>query len=169
VDVYGIGVLMLGKSGIGKSEVSLELIKRGHRLITDDLIEVIKLNESEILGRGVSMVQHHMEIRGIGIIDVKTLFGIGAIKDELKVDLVLGLEEWDREKEYERLGLEDKYESILGVKIPKLILPVKPGRNLSVIIEAAAMTHRLKAHGYNPAKELNKTMNEWMQKGGRNV
>lgn len=164
VDVYGIGVLMLGKSGIGKSEISLELIKRGHRLIADDLIEVIRINETELLGKGVSAVQHHMEIRGVGIIDIKTLFGIGAIRDDQKIDLVLCLEEWEKGKEYERLGIEDKYENILDVNIPKITLPVKPGRNLSVIIEAAAMTQRLKSRGYNPAKELNDAILRYMKK-----
>jgi HPr kinase/phosphorylase len=164
VDVYGIGILIIGKSGIGKSEISIELIKRGHRLVADDLIEVTKLADDRLEGKGLSIVQHHMEIRGIGIIDVRNLFGVGAVRDEQKVELVVHLEEWEKGKEYERLGLEDEYEDILGLKIPKIILPVRPGRNLSVIIEIAAMTHRLKAHGYNPAKELNKTIIKWMKK-----
>ena len=169
VHVYGLGILMLGKSGIGKSEVSLELIKRGHRLIADDLIEVIKVNDDVLLGKGVGVIQHHMEIRGIGIIDIKNLFGIGAIRDEHEVDLILSLEEWKKGKEYERLGIDEKFENLLGVKIPKIVLPVKPGRNLSVIIEAAVMTQMLKSGGYNPAKELNKKITQLMREGGKHV
>jgi HPr kinase/phosphorylase len=164
VDVYGIGVLIIGKSGIGKSEISIELIKRGHRLVADDLIEVTKLSDDLLQGKGLNIVQHHMEIRGVGIIDVRNLFGVGAVRDEQKLELVVHLEEWEKGKDYERLGLEDVYEDILGSKVPKIILPVKPGRNLSVIIEIAAMTQRLKNRGYNPAKELNKTILKWMKK-----
>ncbi len=169
VDVYGIGVLLLGKSGIGKSEISLELIKRGHRLIADDLVEIIKLGDTELIGRGINIVQHHMEIRGVGIIDLKSLFGIGVIREQQKVELAIFLEEWEIDKDYERLGIEEKYETILGVKIPKIILPVKPGRNLSIIIEVAAMMRRLKAQGHNIAKELNKTIINWMKKEDKNV
>jgi HPr kinase/phosphorylase len=115
-------------------------------------------------GRGLNIVQHHMEIRGVGIIDVRNLFGVGAVRDEQKLELVVHLEDWEKGKDYERLGLEDVYEDILGIKVPKIILPVRPGRNLSVIIEIAAMTQRLKNRGYNPAKELNKTILKWMKK-----
>jgi HPr kinase/phosphorylase len=162
VDVYGIGVLIIGKSGIGKSEISIELIKRGHRLVADDLIEVTKLSDDKLEGRGLNIVQHHMEIRGVGIIDVRNLFG--AVRDEQKLELVIHLEDWEKGKDYERMGLDEVYEDILGIKIPKIILPVRPGRNLSVIIEIAAMTQRLKSRGYNPAKELNKTILKWMKK-----
>jgi HPr kinase/phosphorylase len=148
VDVYGIGVMIIGKSGIGKSEISLELIKRGHRLVADDLIEVTRLSDDVLEGRGLSIIQHHMEIRGVGIIDIRNLFGVGAVRDEQKI--------------------EDVHEDILGVKVPKIILPVKPGRNLSVIIEVAAMTQRLKARGYNPARELNKSIIKWMKKDKKN-
>jgi HPr kinase/phosphorylase len=164
VDVYGIGVVLIGKSGIGKSEISLELIKRGHRLVADDLIEITKLSDDRLEGRGLSIVQHHMEIRGVGIIDIRNLFGVGAIRDEQKVELIVHLEEWEKGKDYERLGMEDEYEDILGTKVQKIILPVRPGRNISVIIEIAAMTRRLKERGYNPAKELNKTIIKWMKK-----
>jgi HPr kinase/phosphorylase len=164
VDVYGIGVLIVGKSGIGKSEISLELIKRGHRLVADDLIEVTKLSDTQLEGRGLSIVQHHMEIRGVGIIDVRNLFGVGAVRDEQKIELIMHLEEWEKGKDYERLGIEEQFEDILGVKVAKIILPVKSGRNLSVIIEVAAMTQRMKARGYNPAKELNKNIIKWMKK-----
>ncbi|MCX8093801.1 MAG: HPr(Ser) kinase/phosphatase [Candidatus Goldbacteria bacterium] len=163
IDVYGIGVLLVGKSGIGKSEITLELIKRGHRLISDDIIEIRKMSDDVLEGRGLNIIQHHMEIRGLGIIDVKNLFGVGAVRESQKVELLIHLEEWEKRKNYERLGMEEQYEEMLGVKVPKIILPVKPGRNLSVIIEVAAMTQRLKSHGYNPAKELNKTILKWMK------
>lgn len=163
-DVYGIGVLIIGKSGIGKSEIAIELIKRGHRLVADDLIEVTRLSDEVLEGRGLNIVQHHMEIRGVGIIDVRNLFGVGAVRDEQKLELVVHLEEWEKGKDYERMGLDEVYEDILGIKAPKIILPVRPGRNLSVIIEIAAMTQRLKNRGYNPAKELNKTILKWMKK-----
>jgi len=169
VDVYGIGVLLIGKSGIGKSEISLELIKRGHRLVADDLVEITKVGDDELIGRGINVIQHHMEIRGIGIIDLKSLFGIGAIREQQKVELIIFLEEWEKDKDYERLGLEEKTEEILGKKVPKIILPVRPGRNLSIIIEVAAMLQRLRAQGYNPAKELNKAIISWMEKEAKNV
>ncbi|MFW6210753.1 MAG: HPr(Ser) kinase/phosphatase, partial [bacterium] len=126
VDVYGVGVMLMGKSGIGKSEISLELIKRGHRLIADDLIEITRLNDEQLIGKGMSVVQHHMEIRGVGIIDIKNLFGIGAIREFQEVELILRLEEWEKNKDYERLGLDVKTEELLDVKIPNIILPVKP-------------------------------------------
>jgi HPr kinase/phosphorylase len=169
VDVYGIGVLIMGKSGIGKSEIALELIKRGHRLVADDLVEVTRSSDEQLEGRGVNIVQHHMEIRGIGIIDIKNLFGVGAIRETQQVELVLRLEEWDRNKDYERLGLNDLYENILGIEIPKILLPVMPGRNLSVIIEVAAMNQRLKSGGYNTARELNKRIIKWMKKDKEDV
>jgi len=170
IDVYGVGVLAMGKSGIGKSEISLELIKRGHRLVADDLIEVRLLSDGRLSGRGNSIVQHHMEIRGVGIIDVRNLFGVGSIRDEQALELVIRLEEWEKGKDYERLGLEEMHEEILGVKVPRIVLPVKPGRNLSVIIEIAAMTQRLKSGGYNPAKELNRKIIECMsEEKARNV
>jgi len=169
MDVYGMGVLIMGKSGIGKSEISLELIKRGHRLIADDLVEVTRLSDEQLEGRGVNIVQHHMEIRGIGIIDIKNLFGIGAILDSQQVEMVLQLEEWEKNKDYERLGMVDLHENILGVDLPKILLPVMPGRNLSVIIEVAAMNQRLKSSGYNTAKELNKKILKWMKEGKKDV
>jgi len=169
VDVYGIGVLVIGKSGIGKSEISLELIKRGHRLVADDLIEVTKLTDELLEGKGLNIVQHHMEIRGVGIIDIKNLFGVGAVRESQKVELIIHLEDWEKGKDYERLGIEDKHEDILGIKVNKITLPVRPGRNISIIIEVAAMTQRLKSQGYNPAKELNKTIIKWMKKEKKSV
>lgn len=164
IDVYGIGVLLIGKSGIGKSEITLELIKRGHRLISDDIIEIRKMSEDVLEGRGLNIIRHHMEIRGVGIIDVKNLFGVGAVRESQKVELIIHLEEWEKGRNYERLGMEEQFEEMLGIKVSKIILPVKPGRNISVIIEVAAMTQRLKSQGYNPAKELNKTVLKWMKK-----
>ncbi len=169
IDVYGIGVLLIGKSGIGKSEITLELIKRGHRLVSDDIIEVRKMSDDVLEGRGLNIIQHHMEIRGVGIIDIKNLFGVGAVRESQKVELIIHLEEWEKGKNYERLGMEQQFEDMLGVKVPKIILPVKPGRNMSVIIEVAAMTQRLKSQGYNPAKELNKTVLKWMKKDEENA
>ncbi len=169
VDVYGVGVVTVGKSGIGKSEIALELVKRGHRLVADDLIEITRLGDDSLEGRGINIVHHHMEIRGVGIVDVRNLFGIGAVRERQKVDLVIHLEDWEKGKDYERLGIDDKFEEILGLKVPRIIVPVRPGRNVSVIIEVASMTQRLKAKGYNPARELNKTIMKWMRKEKRNV
>ena len=135
--------------------------------MADDLIEVTRLGEGELEARGMSVVQHHMEIRGVGIIDVRTLFGVGAVRDSQKVDLVLHLEEWEKGKDYERLGIEEKTQEILGVQIPKIVLPVKPGRTLSIIVEVAAMNQRLKQKGHNPAKELNDKMMVYMGKENR--
>ncbi len=155
MDVYGVGVMLAGKSGIGKSEISLELIKRGHRLVADDLIEITRISDGNLSAQGLNVVQHHMEIRGVGIIDVRTLFGVGAVRDSQKLELILRLEEWEKDKDYDRLGIEEESEEVLGIKVPKITLPVKPGRNLSVIVEVAAMNQRLKAKGINPAKQLN--------------
>lgn len=169
VDIYGLGVMITGKSGIGKSEVSLELVKRGHRLITDDIIEITNISGGSLEGRGAGIIRHHMEIRGVGIIDIKSLFGIGAVEDEKEIDLLVHLEAWEKGKEYERLGIEEKYEEILGVKVPKIVLPVKPGRSLSVIIEAAAMTRRLKHMGINSAKEADKKIVDAMRRASGNA
>lgn len=169
VDIYGLGVMITGKSGIGKSEVSLELVKRGHRLITDDIIEITNISGQSVEGRGTGIIRHHMEIRGVGIIDVRNLFGIVAVEDEKEIDFLVHLELWEKGKEYERLGIEEKYEDILGVKIPKIILPVKPGRSLSVIIEAAAMTRRLKHMGINSAREADERIINAMRRAAGNA
>lgn len=163
VDVCGVGVMITGKSGIGKSEVSLELVKRGHRLITDDIIEITK-SGGELVGAGAGIIKHHMEIRGVGIIDIKKLFGAGAVEEEKEISLNVYLESWAKGKEYERLGIEEKYEEILGVKMQKITIPVRPGRNLSVIIEAAAMNRRLKHMGTNTAKEVDERIINVMKK-----
>lgn len=164
VDVYGIGALILGKSGIGKSECALDLVERGHRLVADDLVDIKRTAERILMGSGPELIRHHMEIRGLGIINIKNLFGIGAIRDFKRVELVITIEDWDETKEYDRLGLDELTYSILDIELPRITIPVRPGRNLSIIIEVAAMNQRLKKSGYHTAKEFNKTLISWMQK-----
>ena len=156
VDVYGVGVLIMGESGIGKSEAALELIKRGHRLVSDDVVELRKVSDVTLVGSAPDITRHFIELRGIGIIDVKTLFGVESVKDTQSVDLVIKLEEWDKDKEYDRLGLQEEYTEYLGNKIVCHSLPIRPGRNLAVIVESAAVNHRQKKMGYNAAEELYK-------------
>ena len=156
VDVYGEGLLIMGESGIGKSEAALELIKRGHRLVSDDVVELRKVSDVTLVGSAPDISRHFIELRGIGIIDVKTLFGVESVKDTQSVDLVIKLEEWDRDKEYDRLGLHEEYTEYLGNKIVCHSLPIRPGRNLAVIVESAAVNHRQKKMGYNAAEELYK-------------
>jgi len=165
VDVYGIGALILGKSGIGKSECALDLVERGHRLVADDLVDIKRTAERILMGSGPELIRHHMEIRGLGIINIKNLFGIGAIRDRKRVELVINIEEWDENKEYDRLGLDELTYTILDVELPRIIIPVRPGRNLSIIIEVAAMNQRLKKSGYHTAREFNKTLISWLQNG----
>ena len=154
VDVYGVGVLIMGESGIGKSEAALELIKRGHRLVSDDVVEISKVSDVELVGTAPDITRHFIELRGIGIIDVKTLFGVESVKNTQSIDLVIKLEEWSRDKEYDRLGLKEEYTEILGNKVVCHSLPIRPGRNLAVIVESAAVNHRQKKMGYNAAQEL---------------
>ena len=156
VDVYGEGVLIMGERGIGKSEAALELIKRGHRLVSDDVVEISRISDNELIGSAPDITRHFIELRGIGIIDVKTLFGVECVKNTQSIDLVIKLEEWDRDKEYDRLGMEEEYTEILGNKVVCHSLPIRPGRNLAVIVESAAVNHRQKKMGYNAAKELYK-------------
>lgn len=155
VEVYGEGILILGESGVGKSETALELVKRGHRLIADDVVEIRKVSDKTLLGRAPGIIRYLIEIRGIGIIDVKNLYGVGSIKEMESIDLVIKLEYWREKKEYERLGLSDKFTEILETKVPYLNIPVKPGRNLAIVMEVAAKNNRQKKMGYNAAKELN--------------
>ncbi len=162
VDVYGIGVLIMGESGIGKSEAALELIKRGHRLVSDDVVEIRKINDDTLVGKAPGITRHFIELRGIGIVDVKTLFGVQSVKEQKNIDLVITLEDWDKEKEYERLGLEEKYTEFLGNKVVCHNLPIRPGRNLALIVETAAINHRQKLMGYNAAQELYKRVQENM-------
>lgn len=154
VDVYGEGVLLMGESGIGKSETALELIKRGHRLVADDAVEIKKVAENRLIGESPEVIRHFMEIRGIGIIDIKAMYGVGAVINTKAIDMVVYLEFWDSNKEYDRLGFTEDHTEILGAKLPKVILPVRPGRNLAIIIEVAVRNWRLKRMGYNAAREL---------------
>ncbi len=154
VDVYGEGVLITGESGIGKSEAALELIKRGHRLVTDDVVELRKVSDETLIGSAPDITKHFIELRGIGIVDVKALFGASSVKDTQSIDLVIRLEDWDRDKEYDRLGLEENYTEYLGNKVVCHNIPVRPGRNLAIICESAAVNHRQKKMGYNAAQEL---------------
>lgn len=155
VEVFGVGILIKGESGIGKSEIALELIERGHRLVADDTIDLKVIQGNLIIGEGTTVIEHYMEIPGIGIIDVKSLFGVGAIRDKKNVQLVIELETFNPKNEYDRLGLEEKFINLLDVNIPYLLIPVLPGRNIPIIIEAAAMNQRLKIMGINSAKEFN--------------
>ena len=154
VDVYGEGVLITGESGIGKSEAALELIKRGHRLVTDDVVELRKVSDDTLVGSAPDITKHFIELRGIGIVDVKALFGASSVRDTANIDLVIRLEDWDKDKEYDRLGLEESYTEYLGNKVVCHNIPIRPGRNLAVICETAAVNHRQKKMGYNAAKEL---------------
>ena len=160
VDVYGEGVLIVGESGIGKSEAALELIKRGHRLVTDDVVELRKVSDDTLIGSAPDITKHFIELRGIGIIDVKALFGASSVKDTQSIDLVIRLEDWDKDKEYDRLGLEGEYTEYLGNKIVCHNIPIRPGRNLAIICESAAVNHRQKKMGYNAAQELYKRVQE---------
>ena len=164
VEVYGEGVLLLGESGVGKSEAAVELLKRGHRLVADDAVEIKKVSAISLVGSAPEIIRHFIEIRGIGIIDVKQLFGMGAVKDSEKIDLVLNLEPWVDGKHYDRLGLVNEYTNILGIEIPSLVVPVKPGRNLAIIVEVAAMNNRQKRMGYNAAEALNQRLIKGMGK-----
>lgn len=160
VDVYGEGVLIMGESGIGKSEAALELIKRGHRLVSDDVVIVKKVSDETLIGTSPDMTKHLIELRGIGVIDVKALFGVESILDTANIDMVIQLEEWDRGKDYDRLGLEDHHIEILGNQIISYNIPVRPGRNVAVIVESASVNHRQKMLGYNAAQELEKRVEE---------
>ncbi len=162
VEVYGEGVLLLGHSGIGKSETAIELVKRGHRLIADDAVEIKRVSSKTLVGEAPEIIRHYVELRGIGIVDVRRLFGMGSVGMTAKIDLVINLENWEQGKMYDRLGLENETVDILGIKIPSLTIPVCPGRNLAIILEIAAMNHRQKKMGYNTAEEFNKRLMEQM-------
>lgn len=158
VELYGEGILILGDSGVGKSETAIELVKRGHRLIADDAVEIKRVSDRTLVGCAPEIIRHFIELRGIGIVDVRRIFGMGAIKETERVDMIINLEQWVEGKMYDRLGMDNQYTDILGLLIPSLTIPVRPGRNLAVIIEVAAMNHRHKSMGYNAAKELNERM-----------
>ena len=154
VEVYGEGLLLVGDSGVGKSETAIELIKRGHRLIADDAVEIRKVSNTSLIGSAPENIRHFIELRGIGIINARRIFGMGSVKLSAKIDMVINLEQWDNTKVYDRMGMDTEYMEILGNKVPTITIPVKPGRNLAIIIEAAAMNNRQKKMGYNAAKEL---------------
>jgi HPr kinase/phosphorylase len=165
VEVYGIGILIKGDSGVGKSETALALIERGHRIVADDVVQIRCVSGNFLLGKGASSVtSHHMEIRGLGIINIAHLFGVGAIRDEKRVQMVVELEDWDSSKAYDRIGSSENTIDILGSKVPYLVIPIKPGRNISIIIETAAMNERLKKMGYIPEREFNKNVMNWLER-----
>ena len=154
VDVYGEGILITGVSGVGKSETAVELVKRGHRLVADDLVEVSRVSETLLIGEAPAMTRHFVELRGIGIVDVKSLYGVESVKDRTPIDMIINLEEWDNSKVYDRLGLEEGFENVLGIEVVKHTVPIRTGRNLAIIIETAAVNNRQKKMGYNAAHEL---------------
>ena len=164
VDCYGVGVLLMGESGIGKSEAALELIKRGHRLVTDDVVEIHKVSEVTLVGTAPEITRNFIELRGVGVVDIKTLFGVQSVIETACIDLVIKLKEWDQEEDYDRLGLNDEYIEILGNKVICHSIPIRPGRNLAVIVEAAAINYRQKKMGYNAAQELYKRVQDNLEK-----
>ncbi len=164
VDVYGEGLLIMGESGIGKSEAALELIRRGHRLVTDDVVEIRKINDHTLVGTSPDITRYFIELRGVGIVDVKNLFGVECVKEKQSIDLVIKLEDWRKDNDYDRLGLEEEYTEILGNKVVCHSLPIRPGRNLAVICETAAVNHRQKKMGYNAAQELYRRVQANLQK-----
>ena len=164
VDVYGVGVLITGESGIGKSETALELIKRGHRLVSDDVVEIRRVSEVSLVGSAPAITKHFIELRGIGIVDVKALFGASSVRNMTNIDLVIQMEEWSKDKEYDRLGLKEEHTEFLGIPVVCHRIPIRPGRNLALICEAAAVNHRQKEMGYNAAQELYKRVQESLSK-----
>lgn len=167
VDVYGMGVLITGESGVGKSEAALELVRRGHQLVADDVVDVCRITENRLIGESPETVRHFMEIRGIGIIDIKAMYGISAVLTSKTIDLVIHLEAWKEKKAYDRLGLSEDFTTIMDVRVPQLVLPVRPGRNVAVVIEVAARNYSLKQMGYSAAQELDRRLNEMMTNSGK--
>lgn len=163
VEVYGEGILILGESGVGKSETAIELVKRGHRLVADDAVEIKRVSDKTLVGSSPEIIRHFVELRGIGIIDVKEIFGIGAVKDTENINMIIHLEPWEEGKQYDRLGMVDEYTNIMGINVPSLTIPVKLGRNLAVIVEVASMNNRQKRMGYNAAVELNNRLMSQME------
>lgn len=164
VDIFGEGVLITGESGIGKSETALELIKRGHRLVADDAVEIKKVSEKTLLGSAPEVIRHFIEVRGIGIVDIKQIFGVGAVKEAKNIDLIVRLEAWDQNKQYDRLGLSSEYTDIMGIKVVTNAIPIRPGRNVAIICETAAINFRQKKMGYNAAEALNNRVMNNLQK-----
>lgn len=169
IEVFGVGILLTGQSGIGKSETALELVERGHRLIADDIVSIKCIGDTDLYGFSGEIIEHHMELRGLGIINVKDLFGVGAIRRRKRLELVIHLEDWIPDKEYERLGLDDDYIEILDVRLPRILIPVRPGRNVPILIETAAMNQRSKRMGYHAARELSNRINEEIKKKSKEV
>ena len=158
VEVFGEGVLLLGDSGVGKSETAIDLVKRGHRLIADDAVEIKRVSDKTVIGSAPEMIRHYVELRGIGVVDVRRLFGMDAVKDTEKIDLIIHLEQWEQGKFYDRLGMDTEYTELMGIRIPSVTIPVRPGRNLALIIEIATMNMRQKLMGFNTAEELNQRL-----------
>jgi len=165
MDVFGVGILLLGKSGIGKSEIALDLVMRGHRLVADDIVDVARRKPGAVYGAGNPVIKHHMEIRGLGIINIKDLFGVSAVREQKKIELVIELQEWDPSQEYDRLGVEDRFLDIIGVPVPLSVVPVRPGRNMATIIEVAARNHLLKLQGHHSAREFAERLNRAIAEG----
>jgi HPr kinase/phosphorylase len=165
VDCYGVGILLTGAPGIGKSETALELVERGHRIVADDVVVLKRRRADALYAESSPVIEHHMEIRGVGIIDIKNVFGVGRVRNSKRIGLVVELEEWNEEAQYDRTGLTDEFVNILGVRIPYLLIPVRPGRNIAIILEVAALNHRLKELGVHPAQELNKKLMSMMSDG----
>ena len=163
VEIYGEGILIIGDSGIGKSETAIELVKRGHRLVADDAVEIKKISSSELTGEAPDVLRHYIELRGIGVINVAKLFGMGAVKSENEINLVVNVVPWNNQETYDRVGLEEQYMDILGVQVPMNTIPVTPGRNLAVILEVAAMNNRQRQMGYNPAKEFTEQIDTYFE------
>jgi HPr kinase/phosphorylase len=166
VDVYGVGILFTGRSGIGKSEIALDLVERGHRLVADDLVMIIRKAEAVLIGQGIENSEHMMEIRGVGLVDIKRMFGIRGVRMQKRVEVEVKLEDWDENKEYERTGLDERNTLILDVEVPQVVLPINPGKNITVITETIAMNQLLKAHGFNPAMEFNRNLQKKMTQKG---
>ncbi|HML48828.1 MAG TPA: hypothetical protein PKE04_18970 [Clostridia bacterium] len=161
----GVGVLLTGDSGVGKSESALELVRRGHQLVADDVVDICRVADNRLVGEAPEMVRHFMEIRGIGIINIRSMYGIGSVVQTKSIDLVVHLEMWVKDREYDRLGLREEYMTIMGVKVPMIVIPVQPGRNLAIVLEVAARNFQLKRMGYNAAAELDKRLVEMISKG----
>ncbi|MFN0064149.1 MAG: HPr(Ser) kinase/phosphatase [Myxococcaceae bacterium] len=165
MDVFGVGILLLGKSGIGKSEIALDLVMRGHRLVADDIVDATRRKPGAVYGAGNAVIKHHMEIRGLGIINIKDLFGVASVRESKKIELVIELVEWDPKQEYDRLGVEDQLFNIIGVDVPLAVLPVQPGRNLTTLIEVGARNHLLKLQGHHSAREFADRLNRAIAEG----
>jgi HPr kinase/phosphorylase len=166
MDVFGVGILLLGKSGIGKSEIALDLVMRGHRLVADDIVDVTRRKANAVYGTGNPIIKHHMEIRGLGIINIKDLFGVASVRDRKKIELVIELVEWEPQREYDRLGVEEQTYTLVGVELPLSVVPVRPGRNLTTLIEVAARNHLLKLQGHHSAKEFAEKLNKAISETG---